>query len=213
MTTQITAATFNFCNLHQHGSAFFEFLALRKRFFVDTLAWNIPHDDRVEMDQYDNPTALYSLALSKGRVVAGARLMRFDDRWGQHGCMLSDAARGQLPDIPAEALPADRSFSSASECTRLVLCDSLTSAPERERALKTVVDGLVDMACDHGSDELVTLTVPSFVRILRKIGYDATQVGERYRGHQDGRNYAVLRMPAWREEYGQMGWTAQNTGA
>jgi N-acyl-L-homoserine lactone synthetase len=53
--------TFSLATLHRHGSAFYDFLALRKRFFVDTLGWDIPHDDTVEMDQYDNPLAHYSL--------------------------------------------------------------------------------------------------------------------------------------------------------
>ena len=205
MTNDITGATFAFCEMHRHGSAFCDFLALRKRFFIDTLAWNIPHDDHVEMDQYDNPKAYYSLAFWKGQVVGGARLMKFTDRWGAHGCMLRDAAEGRLPDIPVAALPGGRSFSSASECTRLVICDSLSSAPQREMALKVVVDGLVDLASEHGSDELVTLTVPSFVRILKRIGYSAAQIGQRYKGHQDGRSYAVLQMPAGRAASGQSG--------
>ena len=40
--------TFNLTQLHRHGTAFFEFLALRKQFFVDQLGWDIPHDDDVE---------------------------------------------------------------------------------------------------------------------------------------------------------------------
>ena len=55
--------TFNLAQLHLHGTAFFDFLALRKRFFVDELGWDIPHDDSVEMDQYDNPQAYYSVVL------------------------------------------------------------------------------------------------------------------------------------------------------
>ena len=50
--------TFNLAQLHTHGAAFYDFLRLRKRFFVDQLGWQIPHDDDVEMDQYDNPDSL-----------------------------------------------------------------------------------------------------------------------------------------------------------
>jgi len=62
--------TFNLSGLHAYGSAFFDFLGLRKRFFVDELGWDIPHDDNYEMDQYDNPSAWYSLVLksSAGRA-------------------------------------------------------------------------------------------------------------------------------------------------
>ena len=46
--------SFGFSELHKHGSAFFDFLALRKKVFVDDLGWDVPHDDTLEMDQYDN---------------------------------------------------------------------------------------------------------------------------------------------------------------
>jgi len=49
--------TFDMSTMHMFGSAYFDYLALRKRFFVDTLGWHIPHNDKVAMDQYDNPTA------------------------------------------------------------------------------------------------------------------------------------------------------------
>jgi len=56
--------TFNLSSLHLHGPAFYDFLALRKRHFVDVLGWDIPHNELVEMDQYDNPTAHYSVVLA-----------------------------------------------------------------------------------------------------------------------------------------------------
>jgi acyl homoserine lactone synthase len=65
--------TFNLSQLHIHGTAFYDFLGLRKRFCVDKLGWDIPHDDDVEMDQCDNPKAYYSLVLRDGVVIGGAR--------------------------------------------------------------------------------------------------------------------------------------------
>ena len=67
--------TFDLSRLHQHGPAFYEYLRLRKHLFVDTLGWDLPHNDEVEMDQYDNPNAHYSLVLKNGQVVGGARTM------------------------------------------------------------------------------------------------------------------------------------------
>ena len=74
--------TFNLSSLHHFGGAFYEFLELRKMFFVDQLGWDIPHDDRVEMDQYDNPLAHYSLVLRDGHVIGGARAMSTKSAWG-----------------------------------------------------------------------------------------------------------------------------------
>ncbi|WP_226779152.1 acyl-homoserine-lactone synthase [Oceaniglobus trochenteri] len=198
MKSEITGITFDLSDMHLHGSAFYEFLALRKRFFVDTLAWDIPHNDDVEMDQYDNPTASYSVAIKDGRLVGGARLMRFSDTWGSHGCMLQDAAAGRIDGIPADLLPKAHKFANASECTRLVMSDELTSMEERQECLALVVQGLVELAIAQGSNDLVTLTVPGFRRSLRKLGYAAEQVGEKYRNKHDGRSYAILSMPAVR---------------
>lgn len=52
--------TFDFLGQHRHGSAYLQYLRLRKRFFVDQLNWDIPHNDEVEIDQYDNPCAYYT---------------------------------------------------------------------------------------------------------------------------------------------------------
>lgn len=39
--------TFNMAQSHVYGTAFYDFLGLRKRFFVDQLGWDIPHDNDV----------------------------------------------------------------------------------------------------------------------------------------------------------------------
>ena len=88
--------TFDFLGQHRHGTAFHEYLRLRKAFFVDVLGWDIPHNDDVEMDQYDNPCAHYSLVLRGGTVVGGARIMPTTASWGRHTYMLRDALRGRL---------------------------------------------------------------------------------------------------------------------
>ena len=88
--------TFDFLGQHRHGSAFHEYLRLRKSFFVDELGWDIPHNDDVEMDQYDNPTAHYSLVQRNGKVVGGARIMPTTAAWGRHTYMLRDAQLGGL---------------------------------------------------------------------------------------------------------------------
>lgn len=196
MKNKIIGSTFDLSDMHLYGPAFYEFLELRKRFFVDTLAWDIPHNDHVEMDQYDNPTASYSVVTLDGHVVGGARIMRFSDKWGPHGCMLQDAVDGRIEGIPSDLLPRSHGFSNTSECTRLVLSDKITSPEDRKTCLALVVEGLVELARTHGSTDLVTLTVPGFQRSLRGLGYAVEQVGEKYRNMHDGRHYAILKMPA-----------------
>jgi len=115
--------TFNLAQMHMFGSSFYDFLKLRKSFFVDELGWNIPHDDDVEMDQYDNPQAWYSLVLRDGEVVGGARAMATTANWGSHTYMLRDAVKGKLIDIPPSVLGRDIVEADMWECTRLVMSD------------------------------------------------------------------------------------------
>jgi N-acyl-L-homoserine lactone synthetase len=187
--------TFDFLGQHRWGSSFHEYLHLRKAFFVDNLAWDIPHNDDVEMDQYDNPCAHYSLVVRKGKVLGGARIMPTTAVWGQHTYMLRDALRGHLHEIPANAIPEDVTSSAVWECSRLVVDHEATTPADRTEALWLIVEGLIDIAARHGAQELVTLTRVSLLRALRHLGFSATRRGEAYRS-DDGLQYAVLSMPA-----------------
>lgn len=187
---------FDFSDFHRHGTAFYEFLALRKRIFVDELRWDVPHNDQVEMDQYDTPVAHYSLVLKDGKVVGGARAMATTSSWGQHTYMLRDAYSGKLPHIPAHIMSVDIATPKVWECTRLVISNDLITQAERTECLRRIVDGLVGLVRDHGAEELICLSSMHLMRALRQIGYDVTRLGDTYRNDEDGRIYGVLRMPA-----------------
>lgn len=187
--------TFNLSSLHLHGSAFYEFLALRKQFFVDQLHWDIPHDDHVEMDQYDNPRAYYSLVLKDGKVVGGARAMATTAIWGEHTYMLRDAVNGKLADIPEDIMGREVASDEIWECTRLVMSDDLNTHAERSTCLSLIVRGLVEVAGRNGAERLISLSPLALMRALRQLGYAAERIGEPYL-NEDGRKYAVLAMPA-----------------
>jgi N-acyl-L-homoserine lactone synthetase len=186
--------TFDFLGQHRHGTAFHQYLRLRKGFFVDVLQWDIPHNDEVEMDQYDNPCAHYSLVVRGSTVVGGARIMPTTAAWGRYSYMLGDALRGEL-DIPPGVMPEEIARQEVWECTRLVLSDDLDHQAERSACLSLVVGGLAELARAHGGCELVSLSPLPLMRTLRQLGYPASRVGEPY-SDADGRRYAVLRMPA-----------------
>ena len=192
--------TFKLAELHQHGTAFYEFLGLRKRFFVDQLGWQIPHDDNVEMDQYDNPNAYYSLVLQDGKVVGGARAMATTAQWGSHTYMLRDAVAGKLIGIPADIVPAAAVNANVWECTRVVISDEIDTHAGRSECLALIVDGLVDQAKEQGATEMMALCPPSFARALRKLGYGANLIGEPYVNSDDGRRYVAMSMPAQRRK-------------
>ncbi len=190
--------TFDLSGLHQYGSAFYDYLGLRKHFFVDTLGWDIPHNDQVEMDQYDNPLAHYSLVLRDGEVIGGARTMPTTSSWGQYTYMLRDAVAGKLIDIPPKVLGREINTPQVWECTRLVMSESVNNHHDRSECLSLIVQGLADVARRHGASELMSLSPVSLMRALRQLGWQADRIGEPYDNPGDGRRYAVLTMPAER---------------
>lgn len=191
--------TFDLSDLHRYGTAFYDYLRLRKHFFVDTLGWDIPHNDSVEMDQYDNPLAHYSLVLRDGKVVGGARTMPTTSSWGQYTYMLRDAVAGKLVDIPPKVLGAEIQTPDVWECTRLVMSESVNNHADRAECLSLIVEGLADVARGHGASALMSLSPLSLMRALRQLGWQADRIGEPYDNPGDGRRYAVLSMPAERQ--------------
>lgn len=187
---------FDFSDFHQHGRAFYEFLQLRKKVFVDDLKWDVPHNASVEMDQYDTPLAHYSLVLQGGEVVGGARTMATSSVWGEHTYMLRDAWSGKLPHIPRQVMSVEIASPEVWECTRLVISDSLVSQADRSECLALIVDGLVEMARARGAATLISLSPLPFLRAMRQLGYDVTLLGEAYKSGEDGRRYGVMQMPA-----------------
>lgn len=189
--------TFNMAGLHRHGSAFYDYLRLRKAFFVDRLGWDIPHDDEAEMDQYDNPRAWYSLVLDDaGCVVGGARCMPTTARWGAHTYMLRDAVEGRLASIPPTVMHQVIETPAVWECTRLVISDALSRAADRSLCLSLICEGLVEIAASQGAQELISLSPVTLMRTLRQLGFAAERRGDSYFNDGDGRHYAVLSMPA-----------------
>ncbi len=189
--------TFDLLGQHRHGAAFRDYLALRKRFFVDALHWGIPHDATVEMDQYDNPLAHYSLVIRDGEVLAGARAIPTTAKWGDHSYMLRDASRGKLSKIPA-LVSGDIQSPKVWECSRLVISETVTSMSERIRVLGLICEGLVEIADTTGGQTLMTLSNLWLLRALSKLGYDAELMCEPYVNDDDGHKYAVMSMSATR---------------
>jgi N-acyl-L-homoserine lactone synthetase len=187
---------FDFSDLHLYGPAFFDYLRLRKRMFVDELKWDIPHNATMEMDQYDTPMAQYSLVMRDGKVVGGARAMATTSSWGAHTYMLRDAFSGKLPHIPPEVMTVEIASPAVWECTRIVISDELTTTAERAECMEHIIDGVVGITLEQGADQVIGLSSVALMRWLRGLGYPVGRLGEPYRNGEDGRQYAVLHMKA-----------------
>jgi N-acyl-L-homoserine lactone synthetase len=187
--------TFDFLGQYRHGSAYLQYLRLRKRFFVDQLNWDIPHNDEVEIDQYDNPCAHYTLVFQGSKVVGGARVMPTTSTWGKHRYMLRDALKGEFT-IPPSVVSEEIVTQEVWECTRLVVSDELTTQADRANCLSLLLEGSSELARDRGGLELISLSPVVMTRTLRQLGFAARQVGTSY-CDGDGRKYAMLRMPTY----------------
>jgi N-acyl-L-homoserine lactone synthetase len=187
---------FDFSDMHRYGSAFYQFLGLRKQVLVDQMGWQVPHNDLVEMDQYDTPAAHYSLVMQGGQVLGGARTMSTVSSWGSHSYMLRDAFAGKLEHIPPHIMPLEIASPKVWECTRLVMTSDLRPQGERAACLSLIVDGLVETATEHGAEELICLSSLPLMRTMRQLGYKVKVLGDTYRNAEDGRTYGVLGMPA-----------------
>lgn len=92
-------------------------------------------------------------------------------------------------------MPYDIATDEVWEGSRLVISDRVTRQAERSECLALIFSGLAEIAARHGGCEVIGLTRPPLVRALRQLGFAATRLGEPYRS-EDGRQYAVLHMPA-----------------
>ena len=186
--------TFDLSTLHEHGSGFFDYLRLRKRFFVDQLQWDVPHNENYEMDQYDNPLAWYSLVVDNGKILGGARVMATSSIWGKHTYMMRDAHDGKLDSIPSNAIPDGVASPQVWEMTRLVMSDDLEGLDDRRTCLQLICDGCIDIVQAHGCCELRAMSSLAMLRVLRQVGYPVDRVGDIWRDPGDGRQYSAMKM-------------------
>jgi len=189
---------FDMSDMHLHGSAFYDFLRLRKRFFIDGLGWDIPTDGIVEMDQYDTPYAHYSLVEHDGQIIAGTRCQSTAVSWGPYSCMMRDASLGLLNGIPDDLFDPDVCSPELWEGTRLVVADEVRSVMRRTQCLALAIDGLVRSIRSRGGTSFITFSPLPLQRTARMVGVEAERMSRAYVCASDGREYAVFRAPATR---------------
>jgi N-acyl-L-homoserine lactone synthetase len=110
--------------------------------------------------------------------------------------MLRDAFSGKLPHIPPEVMTVEIASPKVWECTRIVISDELTTHAERQECMEHIIDGVVSLTLAHGADQVIGLSSVALMRWLRGLGYPVGRIGQPYRNGEDGRQYAVLHMPA-----------------
>ncbi len=138
--------SFQLVDLHKHGPAFYSYLMLRKRYFVDRLGCDTPHDDEVEMDSFDNPLTWYTLAVQNGTVVAGVRLVR--PAFGSPAVNLFDTQDGSVLE------KIDNSDPDVWNCTRIAVRDDAIVFEERRNCLSQLIEKATTLAKSQGATDV-----------------------------------------------------------
>ena len=187
--------TFSFLDQYHHGTVFTEYLALRYRALVGELGWDLSNDGSVEMDQYDHPSAVFSVVTYQGKVIGGARALPCSASWGGWSYMLKDASLGKLARMPNDLLSEYPNACHTWEGTRLVMDETIETARVRLMAIRLVVFGLCKLANNGGAETLISLSPSSFGRLLGAMGYAAVPIGREYICEEDNLSYRAFSMP------------------
>ncbi len=186
--------TFSFDDRCKSCEEYSGFLELRKRVLVDNLGWDLSVSGAQESDQYDNPTAIYSVVTLNGRVIAGARAAPCNASWGGWSYMLNDAHFGRIPGIPSDLLATYPKDGSVWECTRFVSDEAYSTNAERLLATRLVVAGLCSLSGSLGATRLISLSPAALGRLLRSFGYQVDVAGKSYVCAEDDRRYRPFAM-------------------
>lgn len=177
-------------NLGCYGWLFQQHLMQRKKRFVEEMAWDIPHDEHVERDQYDRHDTTYVLLEEHGALVGYARLLPTTSH-AQYGqarftYMVKDACEGLLlPGIPQDIYEGgqppvdDRIW----EMTRFQTRD--------RRAMSTLFRVAADYLRSIGAKGTISFTRTAYSAILSASGLPTTKMGPEVR-YPDGKTYCVL---------------------
>ena len=171
-------------------------LTERRRVFIEQKGWALNTWQDMEYDQYDVfGAATYVIVHEGGKVIAGARLLRCDNRIGQgrhvYCYMLRDAYLG-LIDLPKGLCHSEPPTDSASwEMTRVFTLDRSMAA------LKLLIGAVRDFLVAQDAKRLLCLGPKSLIRLGSILGFDSEILGD-HLGNADGQFLAFeskLRVP------------------
>lgn len=168
--------TLDWSSIHKHGTLWFDHHKLRKKIFVDEYGWDIPHDDKVEWDQYDTPKTTYVITHEHGRVLAATRILPCSLDLPRSSYMIKDATLGRLDRIPENVAESVSEAADDYEITRFTVDMSL-SPNERNDALEACSIAAMAYLDSVGARRVYALMPPGFIGWFRKIGIKARRAG------------------------------------
>ncbi len=181
-TGHLRSTLLSFSNIHSHGELLVDYLAARKRVFIDRLRWSVPYVDAMEFDQYDNPFCRWMVIHEYGEVLGGIRFSPTTARVGCYSYMLRDAQLGLLRDIPNDVLFFDAPVSPTIwEASRFFISEAVPT--QRRRQMQTLlVEKLNSTGYDLGASHVIGIVPAVWSRWVRRLDLDlgAIPAGSRF---------------------------------
>lgn len=193
---RIRSAVLSVSTQHHYGELYVEYLKARKRVFIDTKHWDLPHVDGMEFDQYDTPQSRSIVVHEFGQVLAGIRLLPTTAHCGCYTYMLRDAQRGLLEGIPPHVLYEQAPVANHIwEATRLFVSPDVEG--ERRALVQTVL--LTEMAraaVSEGASHVIGIVPAVFKRWMARLGMGALPLGPKLEIDGDKTQAAVMHVAA-----------------
>lgn len=139
----------------------------RKRVFIDTLRWNLPHEAERELDQFDNAHAKY-LILHNPKTGDHLASLRLLETVRPH--LMSEI----FPFLCEAGVPHGPRI---REVTRLCLSPRLR-ARDRLQARNALINGLVQYALWTGVEALTGVSDKNFLNQVLEAGWDCVPLGQ-----------------------------------
>ncbi|WP_224826682.1 acyl-homoserine-lactone synthase [Cognatishimia sp. MH4019] len=160
------------------------FLELRKRVFIDDMAWSLVEVSELEFEQYDTFKAVYIIVHEGDEILAGARLLPTNTSIGtgrmKYSYMIKDAHDGHLT-----GMPSDLCFDSPPKSDTVWELTRLVSKP-KTNAAKLVLFEANNFLRRQCAKTCLFLAPPAFLRLAKSMGFSPQRLGPIV-GNEDGR--------------------------
>lgn len=169
----------SFPTVHLHGELLLNVFRARHRQFVETLGWDLPHEDGIEFDQYDTPQSRWVAIHEEGsdQVLAGFRMTPTVARCGVYSYMIRDAQAGLLETIPPTIVSSEAPVCDTLwECSRAFVSDDLP-AKRRGEVRRMMIESFMQAAERVGASALITLTNRLWPRWMPMHGIAGEPIG------------------------------------
>ncbi len=162
-----------------------QYFSVRKSIFVDQYSWNIPVQNGLEIDQFDNKNCFYTFVKYKNRFLMGARGHHVNGNDPQNSLLEKlISEHSSLANIDASNLDWDvtRLCADQSQKTNQII---------KIIALRIIFSKQTREAAKQGCSRVISVTSPKLANHFKKIGFPLIKLSENMRADDCDSSFAV----------------------